>query len=431
MKIIIGLLLILCASVFGQNVEPHFDLPIDADRYIVRPGDELTVTFLRANIESLKLTVDPEGRIIHTNLGLFDLSNRTLAESKEILRAAIKNLYKVENVVISITGPQKVSFSVTGAVKYPGFYQGYTSQRVSDAIKLAGGILPGGSSRQILFSGGPEDIIVDLDLARFNGDLNFDPCLYSGQKVYVPQKTNSRVQTIGEVNYPREIELLPGDDLKLLISLAGGYRGWADSNNVQIIRNGDIVKAAGQKIVCGDIIKVIPLADVAEFNKVSIFGAVQKTGAFDAKKITTLGELLNSSGGYDTRAVKERITVFRFSPSDASGRLTTERFPIQNIDGDPAAKNSFMLSPGDSVFVPFSVGTVVVTGLVLNPGTFPFQSNKSADHYIGMAGGFLPEADRTQIGLYDSISHITTKLSPKVTVHDGSRIIVEMRKEFQ
>ncbi len=82
---------------------PQFDHPIEAVQYIIRPGDLLTVSFLKTNIEPLKLVVDPEGRIIHGNLGLFDLSNHTLSQAREELIGAFKNIYKVENIVISIS----------------------------------------------------------------------------------------------------------------------------------------------------------------------------------------------------------------------------------------------------------------------------------------------------------------------------------------
>ncbi|MGH8016292.1 MAG: SLBB domain-containing protein, partial [Candidatus Zixiibacteriota bacterium] len=360
MKSIFVLILVLSTAAVGQEtaLRPHFDQPVQAEKYIIRPGDQLTVTFLKANLEPLKLTVDPEGRIIHSNLGLFDLSYHTLAETKEILKAAIKTLYKVENVVISITDPLLVSFSVTGAVQAPGFYQGYTSERVSEAIVLAGGILPGGSSRRILLSGGPVEIAVDLDLAQFIGELSFNPCLYAGHNLFVPQKSGSLVNVIGEVNNPREIELLPGDSLDLLISLAGGYRGWADTNNVKIIRNGNVLEAKNENVLSGDIIKAFPRSDIPELKKVAIFGAINNAGRFDFDNVSTLKSLLQLSGGFDLRAVKERLTVFRFNPTDASGRLSVDRFPVQNIMTGNELDNDFNLYPGDSIFVPYSVGFV-------------------------------------------------------------------------
>jgi protein involved in polysaccharide export with SLBB domain len=431
LRLYLILALVFYSTAFSQEIKPHFDQPVQAEKYIVRPGDELTVTFLKANIEPLKLTVDPEGRIIHNNLGRFDLYDKTLAETKEILRTAIKALYKVENVVISITDPLLVSFTITGAVVRPGSYQGYTSQRVSDAIKMAGGIKQGGSSRRIQFIGGPEEIIVDLDLANSSGELKFDPCLYMGYKIFVPQMTGSRVQVIGEVNNPREIELLPSDNLELLIGLAGGFRFSADSANIQLIRNGNPASSGISGIAPGDIIKVNAHENIPEFQSVAIFGAINKPGRYKPADASTLAALLALCGGYSTGGVKNRTTVFRFSPTDATGRISVVRIPIQNLSEGTLIEGSFTLQAGDSVFVPFSVGFVEVSGQVQNPGLFPHVHEKTAEYYISQAGGFLPEADRTQIGVFDSISRITHNVSPKVKVHDGCKIVVEIRKELK
>lgn len=415
----------------GQDMPVQFDQPVRAEQYIIRPGDELTVTFLKANIEPLKLVVDPEGRIIHNQLGLYNLSHRTLSQAREELTGALKNLFKVEDIIISISNPLAVRFSVIGAVAFPGTYDGFNSQRVSDAIKLAGGILSEGSTRGVIFSGGPKELVVDLDLAAYSGNVESNPCLYAGYSIQVPPKSKSRVEIIGEVNYPREIELLPNDDLERLILLAGGLRNWADANNIEIIRNGNLLDARTEKIQAGDIIKANALADIADYERLSIFGAVTKPGKFTVKGYATLDTLVLRAGGFADRAVKQRTTVFRFNPVDAFGRISMQRFPIQNVFSTGMSRNEFKLEPGDSVFVPFAVGYVEVAGLVKYPGSFPYQTDKSAEYYINLAGGYLPEADRTRIQIYDLISQTTSELSPKVNVYDGSKIIVIIRKELE
>jgi polysaccharide export outer membrane protein len=410
---------------------PQFDHPIEAGQYIIRPGDELTVSFLKANIEPLRLTVDPEGRIIHGNLGLFDLSNRTLSQVREELTGAFKNLYKVENIVISISNPLAVRISITGAVDTPGVYSAYTSQRISDAIKLAGGILPDGSSRNIIFRGGPHNILVDLDRAEYTGDLKADPCLYAGFTIHVPQKSNSRIQIFGEVNNPREIELQDDDNLHLLIELAGGLRNWADSNNIQIIRDGNFLNALIEPILPGDIIKVNPLVDIPIFQAVFIFGAVLNPGKFQKEDVPSLAELLNIAGGFDEKAARLRTTVFRFNPVDAAGRISTSRTVIQNIYADKGPGGAFTLAGGDSVFVPFYVGYVEVAGDVVNPGIFPFQPGQTAEFYINSAGGYLSNVNPLEIDTYDPVAKLTSRNSPKIQIQDGCKLTVNIRRGLE
>jgi len=83
------------------------------------------------------------------------------------------------------------------------------------------------------------------------------------------------------------------------------------------------------------------------------------------------------------------------------------------------------------VFVPYYVGYVEVEGLVHNPRTFPFQAEKTAEYYINLAGGYLGEADRLEIDIYDQISKITDKRSPKIQIHDGFKITVNIRKGLE
>ena len=117
-----------------------FDEPVDPEIYLIRPGEELLVTFLNARLEPLTLTVDPQGRIVHSTLGLFDLSHRNLAEAKNLLEDALVDLYKAEQIEISVLEPQRTAVRVSGAVVKPGMYRGFTSHRVSEIIEQAGGI---------------------------------------------------------------------------------------------------------------------------------------------------------------------------------------------------------------------------------------------------------------------------------------------------
>ena len=73
-----------------QKVASYFDQAVDADRYLMRPGDKLVVTFVKTKIASLILFVDPEGRIAHETVGVFDLAGKTLSEARAILDAALR-----------------------------------------------------------------------------------------------------------------------------------------------------------------------------------------------------------------------------------------------------------------------------------------------------------------------------------------------------
>jgi protein involved in polysaccharide export with SLBB domain len=412
-----------------------FDEPIDPAVYLIRPGEELLVTFLKAKLDPLALTVDPQGRIVHSTLGLFDLSHRTLAEARTLLGEALESLYKVEQIEISVLKPQRTAVQVSGAVAKPGMYKGFTSHRVSEIIEQAGGINWHGSTRRIEFTGGPVTLIIDLDKTRYLGDNSSNHCLYAGYSIHVPSKSAARVQVVGEVNRPREIELVPGDKVSTLIELAGGLRTSADISRVSIARGADLVIRADEGLFPalqpGDVITVPAGERTDDQNMLKLFGAVSTPAMYTFSANITLESLVDRAGGFAPEASRGMVTLFRKAGADEWGRISERRYPITSAVGADGDLLAVTLRPGDSVYVPFKVGYVKVTGEILNPGRYPFIDNKDALFYILTAGGFLPRANTAEISIYNRIARTTAEFSTGVMVHDGDELIVNLREELR
>ena len=412
----------------SQETKPLFDTAINPDLYMMRPGDQIEVSFINSNLKSVKLIINPECHIIHETIGLIDVNGKSLADTKTILLAILKKLYTIENISISITEPRPISIAVYGAVKYPGFYQAMSSERVSSVIAKAGGITNDGSLRNILFTGGVKEMVVDLDKAENLGDHVSNPYLYAGNTIVVPGKIANRVQVIGEVNKPREIELLGSDTYETLIALAGGFNQFADKDKITIIRGNKQIKP--EKIQPNDIIKVYQKTDSQK--NVSIFGAVINPGIYAFSEGLTVSELLNQAGGNHSDANLSLLTVFRKPRVDLEGHATTLRYPISKPVSESDGKiNSIILQPNDSVFIPIKVGFVRVTGEVLNPGYFPYNTSADASFYITSAGGYTPKADKSYVLIFNPVSKLTTKSSSSVIVKDGVEIQVEILEELK
>ena len=412
-----------------------FDEPVDPDIYLIRPGEELLVTFLKAKLGALTLAVDPQGRIVHPTLGLFDLSHRTLAESRILLEDALETLYKVEQIEISVLKPQRTSVQVSGAVENPGLYKGFTSHRVSEIIDQAGGIAWEGSTRQIRFIGGPTHLIVDLDKTKYLGDNSSNPCLYAGYSVHVPSKTAARVQVVGEVNHPREIEFVQGDDVSTLIELAGGLRANADVSLVSISRGTDfVIRAEGEvfpDLQPGDVITVPARERTDDQDMLKLFGAVGRPGKYTFEANSLVGDVVEKADGFTEEASRGMVTLFRKAGADEWGRISERRYPITSAVGADGNILAMTLREGDSIYVPFKVGYVKVTGEILNPGRYPFIEKKDAMFYIVTAGGFLPRANTDDISIYNRIARTTSEFSTGVLVHDGYELIINLREELR
>ena len=443
--LLVGLIIVSLVAVsyaqspqFADSMEANwadqyrfFDEPVDADLYLIRPGDKISVTFIDAKLDGIELAIDPEGLIIHRTLGVFDMSHHTLAQAREVLMKALGPLYNVDQIMISVSEPRRVALNVSGAVENPGLYQGFTSQRVSEIIELTGGVRYNGSTRNITLTGGSQDLTVDLDRVRYLGDNSANPCLYAGNSIHVPDRSADKVQVVGEVNYPREIEFNDGDDISVLIAFAGGVRSAANLDSVLVFGEDRRGLVRDHSLKAGDIVFVPARTEEASDLQLTAFGAVNRAGRYSYQDNLTVGELIAQAGGTTDEASPSLITVFRRAGADSWGRRSTVRYPITAAQGTGDELMSMALQPADSVYIPFFVGYVRVSGEVLNPGLFAFEPDKDALFYVAAAGGFLPTAETDQLEMYNRIARVTSKISPKVQVQEGYELLVNRREELK
>ncbi|MEW6412603.1 MAG: SLBB domain-containing protein [Candidatus Zixiibacteriota bacterium] len=408
---------------------PPFGLPVDPDLYLIRPGDKLRITFVKSDLDPLTLQVDPEGLIVDSKIGVFNLSSKTLTQTRDMLTESLATLFNVANLSINITNSRLIPISVQGAIARPGTYNVYNSQRVSEVIAVAGGILPEGSTRSITLSGGVRDLHVDLDRAKFLSDIEADPAVYAGRVIHVPNKSLSTVQVVGEVLSQREIELLEGDDIPMLLRLAGGARRWADTSAIVIMDEAG--KIVSSQLAGGEVIVVPPREENGDRTPIAVFGAVNNPGLYSFTSGMSLRDVINMAGGYLSDANAGNVTVFRKPRLGYDGRTTELRFPVSMLGKTAEERGTVMLKPEDSVYVPIKVGYVTVSGEVLNPGYYPYIEGQSALYYINTAGGFLRTADENQIAVFNPISRITTMIAPGVVVSDGSILTAQLREELK
>jgi protein involved in polysaccharide export with SLBB domain len=407
-------------SVRAELQAPGYDRPVNPNLYLIRPGEHLTFTFLKTNLSSLSLLVNAEGMLVHPTLGIFDLRGMTLAQVRQKLQDPLARQYNAKDINISVGPPLLVTVSVLGAVERPGTYIGWTSQRVSDMIAAAGGLTPDGSSRRITFSGGPVPVAVDLDRATFLGQDTLNPRLYAGYRIEIPYRTNDRVQVIGEVQRPREIELMPDDSVASLLKMAGGISRSVVEPVVELLGQSGRKLANGDKLSSGDIIGVRD-AQVAANRPILVMGEVNIPGQHASSSGMTLAQAIQTAGGVTSQANQARITVFRLAESEEWDRTNRFRYAIDGITSG-SDMMSFPLRAGDSVFVPRTLGFVRVEGMVTRPAIVPYQPGKTIGYYVNAAGGFLPKANRSEVNLSNRITSLSTMVAVSTQVQDGDLI---------
>ncbi len=403
-------------SLLPQQAWQNFDQPINPETYLIRPGEKFTVSFIGTTLKPLELVVDAEGAVTDPGLGRFDLAHKTLAQTRQLLSAPLLQYFRAREIVISVAEARPISIAVTGAVRSAGTYRVYSSQTVSDVIALAGGILPGGSRRGIVFSGGADTVRVDLERALALGDPTGNPPLYSGRSVFVPTLSGQSVVIRGEVNRPGTVELAAGDDLRTVLLLAGGLRSSADTsfihyaNTTEHLRLSDSVKP-GQHIV------VPPSVQALQQRGIVVSGAVAQPGSLAYRADMTVDGAIAAVGGMTGVANKDRITVFRRAEDGKTLPEGTERYPMFNTP-------TMTLQPFDSVVVPARVGYVTVTGATSGSRFLPFAAGQTAGAYIDAAGGVPKTALRVSIKRLNRVTGMRLDIRAGDMVADGDELVV-------
>lgn len=395
----------------------QYNRPVNADQFLIRPGETLRVSFVGTQLTDLVLSVDAEGRVVHREIGLHMVGGMTLAQVRVELEAALVPLYPNSGIVFSIGDPRLVSVEISGWIKNPGRYTAFTSQTVADIIDSAGGLTERASRRNIKFIGGPRELTVDLDKAAFLGDFESNPNLYAGFSIVVPEKSGIMVSVVGQVRIPKEIEFVEGDSLRSLIAIAGGITHDADYASAYLL--GDSLRDLRPpgSIHGGDII-VVP-EKASEKQIVQIQGAVVRPGSIPYNEGMTLGDLLTASGGVNSEANRGRITIFRRAEIGLLTPFSSERYPISS-----SGSADMLLKAADSVVVPSFAGFVRVSGRVGRPGLYPYSHGKAVSHYILAAGGKVSGLKDAELLLYDRVSQISFAVGSGAIPLDGDEIIV-------
>jgi protein involved in polysaccharide export with SLBB domain len=332
-------------------------------------------------------------------------------------------LYNADDIVISVVGVYPVAVQVTGMVRRPGTYIGYTSQRVSELIDSAGGILSTGSPRRVTISGGPTDVPADIPMAQATGDLSFDPCLYSGNRVFVPELRAPPVIVTGSVLHPGSFELLPGEGFEQLVGLAGGLKADARSSGV-VVNGHERDLSQPDAIKPGDRVWVPSSIAPGDPSEVIVTGAAANTGRhvrLPADR-STLSDFLEHIGGLAPDANRNRVAVFRLARDPILEEPTSERYPVWVGSGNT---EEIRLEQADSIHVPRLLTHVEVIGLVQRPGFYPYPGGRSVNDFVTMAGGLVVDKGEVLIEVFDRVTGLTRAVTLQTIVYDGDRIIVK------
>lgn len=224
---------------------------------------------------------------------------------------------------------------VLGQVRSAGTYKIFPSDRVSDALQYAGGILSHGSEQLIQLKRQGNIQIINMFDYKIKGRLGNNPYLMENDVVFVPYK-KGEIQIEGPVKQPGNYEITHSISLKNAIDLAGGYAtGLSLQEPIRVIRYND-----------------------------------------DEKK-----EVMEIS------SASSLTEDFRLKFGDI---VVVPHLLIKDYDFDYNVRRL----PGDNMFYPTVNAQVYVTGNVAQPGAYPFLPKFNYKDYVSLAGPLNKAANR-------------------------------------
>jgi len=174
---------------------------------------------------------------------------------------------------------------------------------------------------------------------------------------------------------------------------------------------------------------------IKEYQKVSVFGAVGRSGNYELVGPTTLLQVISLAGGLTAEAGNE-LYVFR---QGKDGQKT--RIPINLKDLTSGNQNlNIDLQPNDVVSIPIDqMFTVYIYGEVKTPGAIQFRRSKRFTllQAIAQAGGLTEWASKSRVTVkrtdketgkemqfFVNLKKIIAMKTPDIPLDDGDVIII-------
>ena len=318
------------------------------------------------------------------------------------------------------------------------------------------------------------------------------PEIFEKYPLLLPFVLDFVVARQGEVRTPGIYPVFPQTPIASLVPVAGGLSREVDLSQVEVSRFGakDGGKSAEsfrrtidarqssltkQGLLPGDIVRFNSKFTSREGGSIELSGELKRPGIYAIRRGERLSQLIARVGGLTRQAYplgtvftrarvrEQEAKAFQRAALDLESGLAEAMASASVQGGDPAVvvaavrnladtlRNTkpvgrvvveadptvlsvrpefdTILEPGDRIHIPKRPNHVSVSGEILNPGAIQFRAGKSADDYIGAAGGVTRVADdgRTFVifpnGEAKSIS-VSSWNFTSVHIPPGSTIVV-------
>ena len=189
-------------AMVADAVKPAADAPQFKSRnprYRIEAGDTFDLTFdLSPEFNQTAVAVQPDGFVSLRAVGDIKVAGQTVPELTQTVRQAYGKI--LNNPVISIVLKEfeKPYFVADGQVAKPGKYEMHGNMTVTQAIAVAGGFQSAAKHSQVVLFRRVDDQwteakLINVKKMEKNRDLREDPFLHSGDMLFVPKNTMSKI----------------------------------------------------------------------------------------------------------------------------------------------------------------------------------------------------------------------------------------------
>ncbi len=313
-----------------------------------------------------------------------DVFRRTTTQFLPLLSGPVPPDYRLgpgDNLVLILTGDVELTYSLPitreGFVLIPQVGQVHVANLTLDQL------------RDVLYT----------RLGRVYSGVRRTANATTRFDVTVANVRANQVYVVGEVAQPGAYQISSLGTVFTALYAAGGVTELARLRGVEVQRAGRTIARldlydyllrgdtrSDIRLETGDVI-FVPLHDA----RVRITGAVMRPAVYETKGSETLYDIIQAAGGFRPEAALERVKVDRVLPAGERGAQTTARVTI-DVPLANGLVPPFRLEDGDVVRVDALTEaseqyTVAITGMVQQPGTYPWRPGMTLRELMTLARG--------------------------------------------
>src|SRR5213083_2447648 len=313
-----------------------------------------------------------------------DVFQRTTTQFLPLLAGPVPADYKLgpgDNLVLILTGDVELTYSLPvtreGFVLIPQVGQVHIANLTLDQL------------RDVLYT----------RLGRVYSGVRRTANATTRFDVTVANVRANQVYVIGEVSQPGAYQISSLGTVFTALYAAGGVTERAKLRGVEVQRSGKTIATldlydyllrgdtrADVRLETGDVV-FVPI----HLSRVRMTGAVLRPAIYETKAGETLSDMIAAAGGFRPDAALERVKVQRFLPPETRGPQTIALVTI-DVPMTNGVAPRFALEDGDVVQVDSLAGasdqySVAITGMVQQPGTYPWRPGMTLRQFVVLARG--------------------------------------------